>query len=134
VIANNDTYSTNQNATLAVPAPGVLANDSGAATASVLVQPANGKLTFNADGSFTYLPNIGFIGTDSFTYRASNAATVSAPANVTITVKRVHAPHWRAHNKTQVTTFSAGALVQSLARSASDSWSHAWGYMKRFFR
>ena len=34
----------------------------------LLSQPAFGRLTFRADGSFSYLANIGFTGTDSFTY------------------------------------------------------------------
>lgn len=36
--------------------------------ALLLTQPSFGKLTFNKNGSFTYLPNVGFTGTDSFTY------------------------------------------------------------------
>ena len=31
-------------------------------------QPANGKVTMNPDGTFTYTPNAGFIGEDSFSY------------------------------------------------------------------
>lgn len=30
--------------------------------------PSNGSLTLNADGTYTYTPNAGFIGTDVFTY------------------------------------------------------------------
>ena len=38
-------------------------------TAVVVSGPAHGNLTLNADGSFTYTPNAGFYGSDSFTYR-----------------------------------------------------------------
>lgn len=48
--------------------------------------PTKGTLTLNANGTFTYRPNAGFIGTDSFTYRASDGLLQSNLATVTITV------------------------------------------------
>ena len=79
-----------QPAPLMVSAPGVLANDSDPQalplTAELLTYPADGQLALNANGSFTYWPNAGFIGTDSFTYQASDGLVTSAPATVTITV------------------------------------------------
>lgn len=38
------------------------------ATTTPVVGPTNGSLTLNADGSYTYTPNAGFLGTDSFSY------------------------------------------------------------------
>ena len=49
-------------------------------------EPTNGKLTFNANGSFVYTPNALFMGTDSFTATASDGRLTSSPATVTITV------------------------------------------------
>ncbi len=49
----------------------------------------HGTLTLNADGSFSYTPNAGFYGTDSFTYTATDGNATSAPATVTITVYSV---------------------------------------------
>ena len=46
----------------------------------------HGSLTLNTDGSFSYTPNVGFWGTDSFTYTATDGHATSAPATVTITV------------------------------------------------
>jgi VCBS repeat-containing protein len=87
-VAANDTYSTAVNTTLTVSAPGVLANDrdpDGDPITAVLVsQPADGTLTFNADGSFTYTPAAGFSGSDSFTYQASDGQLQSNVATVTI--------------------------------------------------
>jgi VCBS repeat-containing protein len=87
-VATNDTYSTAVNTPLSVSAPGVLANDrdfDGDRITAVLVsQPADGTLTFNADGSFTYTPAAGFAGTDSFTYQASDGQLLSNVATVTI--------------------------------------------------
>jgi hypothetical protein len=88
-VANNDSYTVAEGATLTVAAPGVLANDtggSGTLTAALATGPANGSLTLNANGSFTYTPNSGFTGTDTFTYTATDERTTSSPATVTITV------------------------------------------------
>ena len=41
-------------------------------------------MTLNADGSFSYLPDDDYTGTDSFTYTASDGVATSAPATVTI--------------------------------------------------
>ena len=76
---------------LTLPAPGVLANDTDAdgnvLTATGVTQPANGKVTLAADGSFTYTSDAGFSGKDVFTYRADDGEDLSAAATVTITVK-----------------------------------------------
>jgi len=46
-------------------------NDTGSPTAATLFSgPANGTLQFNTDGSFTYTPDQGFVGLDSFVYSA----------------------------------------------------------------
>jgi VCBS repeat-containing protein len=86
-------YSTNENTSLIVSGPGVLADftdPSGLPLSAVLVTgPANGSLMLNADGSFTYTPNSGFFGSDSFTYEASDGNLTSAPATVTLTVNQV---------------------------------------------
>ena len=91
-VAVADSYGTDKNTLLAVSSPGVLDNDSASGgrhlTASVATSPANGTLAFNADGSFIYMPNIGFNGTDSFTYTVSDSLAESAPVTVTITVGR----------------------------------------------
>ena len=38
----------------------------------------------NTDGSFTYTPNAGYTGPDSFTYMANDGTVDSAPATVYI--------------------------------------------------
>ena len=74
---------------------GVLANDFDAdgdmLTAVLIADVAHGELTFNANGSFTYTPDIGFIGEDSFTYVANDDGLDSNIATVTITVRDVNA-------------------------------------------
>ena len=89
-VAVDDAYETTQDTPLAVPAPGVLGNDSDPEgdplTAVLDVGPTDGGLTLNADGSFTYTPDPGFNGSDSFTYRANDGTDDSNVATVTITV------------------------------------------------
>src|SRR5258708_3481433 len=88
--AVDDSYSTVEGTSLTVAPPGVLGNDSGAsgiALMAVLVSsPAHGMLQLNADGSFTYTPNAGYTGPDSFTYQAATASLTSNVANVSIKV------------------------------------------------
>jgi hypothetical protein len=71
----------------------VLSNDSDVdgdtPTAGLVSGPANGSLTLNADGSFSYTPDADWNGTDSFTYTANDGALDSIVATVTITVNPV---------------------------------------------
>ncbi|HYS06025.1 MAG TPA: cadherin-like domain-containing protein, partial [Candidatus Dormibacteraeota bacterium] len=89
-VAADDGYSLNEGSTLAVPAPGVLANDSdpdGDPLSAILVSgPAHGSLALTPDGTFVFAPNPGFSGIDGFTYRASDGNDDSGVANVSLTV------------------------------------------------
>ena len=93
-VANDDSYNTNEDTALNVPATGVLSNDSDVendALTSVLVSNvSNGTLTLNADGSFDYIPNLGFNGSDSFTYKANDGTDDSNVATATINVSSVN--------------------------------------------
>ena len=60
----------------------------GAITAALVTTTSNGALVFNADGSFVYTPSTNFVGTDSFTYRATNTIGTGNLATVTITPAR----------------------------------------------
>jgi VCBS repeat-containing protein len=93
-VASNDSYSTNEDTTLTIAAPGVLANDTdvegSTLTAALVAGPSNGTLTLNANGSFTYTPNANYNGADSFTYRANDGSLNSNIATVSITVSPVN--------------------------------------------
>ncbi len=94
-MANNDSYSTVQGQTLTVPSPGVLTNDiggSGVLAAVLMSNPAFGTVNLGANGGFTYIPTNTFIGSDSFTYEATDAFTNSGVATVTIAVSQAPPP------------------------------------------
>jgi hypothetical protein len=89
--AANDSYATASGTRLTVAAPGgLLANDrdvEGTPLVAVLVaQPTRGTLNLAPNGSFTYDAAAGVVGTDTFTYRASDGQALSGVATVTITV------------------------------------------------
>lgn len=69
---------------------GVLANDfdynSDSMTASVVTGPSHGSLTLHSDGSFIYTPTAGYLGSDSFTYAATDGiATTNQSVSLTVT-------------------------------------------------
>ncbi len=72
--AAGESYSMFAGSTLNVAAPGVLGNDSDAnsdvLTAVKYSDPSHGNATLNADGPLSYAPSAGWVGADSFTYRA----------------------------------------------------------------
>lgn len=77
----NDSYQVPLNTTIN---GNVKLNDIAVVTLSVVTPPASGTLSLNADGTFSYAPNTGFAGTDTFTYTASN--TSGQTATVTLNV------------------------------------------------
>ncbi len=81
VATNDGTYACTGNVGISVPAAsGVKANDFddnlAGATLTVGTGPANGVVTLNNDGSFTYTPNAGYTGSDQFTYVITDVTPV----------------------------------------------------------
>ena len=89
-VAASDAATASKNVALAVPAPGLLANDAdadGDALIPILdTGPSDGTLTLAADGGWTYTPEAGFAGADAFTYHATDGIDDSATVTVAITV------------------------------------------------
>jgi len=50
------------------------------------ITPKNGTLVLNEDGTFTYTPDEGFVGTDTFKYSATDGFNTSSEVEVKITV------------------------------------------------
>jgi Bacterial Ig domain len=82
-----DAYEVPVGGTLTVPAAGVLANDRfvGDGTTNLTKKPASGKLTLNADGSFTYSPPRTTTATQTFQYTIQRSnLPVSTAGTVTL--------------------------------------------------
>ncbi len=90
-VAQTDFFETSANTLLT--ASSILSNDQDAdndpLTVLLTTSTANGILTFNSNGSFTYLPGIDFLGTDFFTYRVTDGKATSASTVVTIAIKEL---------------------------------------------
>jgi large repetitive protein len=91
-VAVDDTYDTRPGTPLDIdPATGVLTNDTDPDGDTITVIafsiPANGTAAMFADGSFTYTPDAGFTGTDTFIYTISDGFGATDQATVTIEVR-----------------------------------------------
>ena len=92
-VTNADSYNSIGNVGITVPAAnGVLANDTGTPAPTVVAAAGGttngGAFSIGADGGFSYLPAVGFEGTDQFTYTVTNSGG-SANGTVTINVNEV---------------------------------------------
>ncbi len=96
--ANDDNYTVDQDTTLTADnssIQGVLDNDTDPENDSltVITSPitnvSNGTLSLFSDGRFTYTPNSGFFGTDSFEYQITDG-TSTATAMVTISINQAN--------------------------------------------
>ena len=92
----NDFYSVDEDTTLTIPSVGILANDidvDGDPLTSLLVtNVAHGTLSLSNNGSFIYMPNTNYNGTDTFAYVATDGSLTSGVAIVTITIIPVNDP------------------------------------------
>ncbi|MFN3168769.1 MAG: Ig-like domain-containing protein [Phycisphaeraceae bacterium] len=92
VVAIDDSYELSHGQPLVVDGPGVLSNDVGPAGVLQVAQPGviatrnGGQLDINADGSFTYTPEAGFVGTDTVAYRLAEVAGVSSVGEIVFEV------------------------------------------------
>jgi hypothetical protein len=90
-IALDDFYAVEEGSTLDITAAGFLANDidpdGGTVTGQALIDDVdNGDLLALTSGAFTYTPDPGFTGTDSFTYSIVDQDGNSSTATVSIVV------------------------------------------------
>jgi VCBS repeat-containing protein len=115
--AVNDSYSVDAGTSLSTPASlGVLNNDqttTAGLAVSVIAQPTNGSVTLATDGSFTYTPNVTFVGQDTFTYQLTVGQTTSNVATVTIDVQQVAGQVSFAVNETAANGTVVGTLSEA---------------------
>ncbi len=94
-LGTNDSYAMLEDETLTVPVDtGVLLNDSDIdidpLEAVLAVGPKHGLLELNADGAFTYKPELNYNGTDAFIYQVSDGTAMSEFIVVEILVSAVN--------------------------------------------
>jgi VCBS repeat-containing protein len=94
VVANDDEYETMAGVLLIVAAPGILENDvlldpDEEVTIQILEATYNGSLGMNSDGSFTYMPDAGFFGVDTFEYQLNSTTMLQGEFSDTaiVTIK-----------------------------------------------
>ena len=96
LVAANEAFAVPQDTPLSITAPGLLADATAPAgvalSASLFSGPAHGSLNLAPNGSFTYAPDAGFSGIDSFTYRVADGAARSGLGAVTLDVGAHPAP------------------------------------------
>ena len=92
-VANDDIFNTDEDVVLT---GSVLGNDSDidgdilSVNTIPVIDPVNGNVQLNTDGTFTYMPGPNFIGTDSFTYQVSDGNGGTNTATVSITISSVN--------------------------------------------
>ncbi|MEI6176099.1 MAG: Ig-like domain-containing protein [Verrucomicrobiota bacterium] len=91
--------------------------DSDSLTYSVVAQPAHGTLA-GTPPAFTYTPDAGFTGNDSFTFKANDGAVDSNIATVGLTVRTNSAP---VANAQSITTAEDSSKAVVLGATDADS-------------
>jgi hypothetical protein len=124
-VAVNDEYTTAQGNTLTVAAPGVLANDTVSAGASVefVTVPAGG-LTNTGDGGFTFTPDPSFTGVELFQYVIHSPAGDSNVATVQVTVSAASIPD--VQDDAFVVDQDTTLLVEAVGLRGNDATSPDW--------
>ncbi|MGE0745585.1 MAG: tandem-95 repeat protein, partial [Rhodospirillales bacterium] len=93
-IAAGDALATAENKSVVFSGASLIANDSdpdgGTLSVVAVGQAAQGSVVANGNGTFTYTPNPGFSGVDSFTYTVTDNQGGVATASVTVTVGEVN--------------------------------------------
>ena len=97
-----------------VAASGVLANDSDMEsdplTAAIYSSASHGTVTLNSNGGFTYVPTLGYAGSDSFQYRAYDGTSYSSATTVSLTVTNSWSTQTNAEDRVFETADTFGAI------------------------
>ncbi|MBS3786647.1 tandem-95 repeat protein [Candidatus Bipolaricaulota bacterium] len=119
---SSDSYSLEEDKSINVKAPGVLANDSDPdgdkLYAELIDKPSNGTVTLESKGSFVYEPDADYAGDDHFTYKVTDKTFDSGVARVELTVKPVNDPPVAADD--EVTLDEDGTTTVNVLANDSD--------------
>lgn len=119
-VANDDSYSVYKNNSEDL---NILSNDvSGSSYTGITItqQPTHGTITVNGTTNVTYKPTTGYLGADTFKYKASNATGLSNEATVAINVNEMPPStlaRWNNGNvnpTTYNTNITAGNIITNL--------------------
>ncbi|MDZ8054512.1 MAG: SdiA-regulated domain-containing protein [Aulosira sp. ZfuVER01] len=115
-IAKNDSATTTDIKPVTI---NVLANDSDPdsdpLSISSFTNPNGGTVVKNQDNTFTYTPDIGFSGSDSFAYTASDGKGGTGTATVNLTINRVSTGIFGTLNQDNLTGTNQNDLIGGLA-------------------
>jgi len=97
LIADDESYMTEEDLALNIAAAdGILVNDLNPRGSLLIIHllsdVSNGTLNLSQDGSFTYVPNPGFVGMDSFNYAISDGFEQSNSAEVQLRILSTNKP------------------------------------------
>jgi hypothetical protein len=94
--AFDDAYEGIVGVSIDIVSPGVLENDvdneAQDLKAYLESEPDHGSVVLQQDGSFIYKPDASFVGTDQFTYRASDGQMMSNIATVVLSLEALNEP------------------------------------------
>jgi hypothetical protein len=85
-VANNQAVTTNKNTAKSITLTATDPNND-PLTYTVVAQPAHGSVTTGTGAARTYTPTTGYVGPDSFTFKANDGTADSNIATVSITVQ-----------------------------------------------
>jgi len=92
-VAEDDTFSTDENTNMNIQTDELLKNDTDAdgdeLKITTFTQPSDGSLLEDEKDTFTYVPNASFTGMDDFTYTISDGKGGTDTASVMITINAV---------------------------------------------
>ncbi len=114
-VAANDSFTTNEDSTLSVPAPGVLANDSDPDGDPLSVVSFStptgffGTVSVSPNGAFTFTPTANFNGFDTFFYTVTDGHGGFATGTVNLTVTPVNDAPSFTKGANQTVSDNAGA-------------------------
>lgn len=125
-VANDDAYSGIADEPLQISGPGPLANDTDADGDAIFLllqsRTQHGNVTVRPNGLIHYVPDAGFTGTDTFTYRAVDGnGGISNLATVTLTIEAANtAPEVDDATFTIDENSAAGTIVGDVAATDAE--------------
>lgn len=85
---------------------------------TIVTETKNGTLTLDEDGNYTYKPDEGFVGTDTFTFTASDGELDAEPVQLTATILVTNTQPTQ--NNDTVDTIRGNAVIIDVLNNDSD--------------